>query len=222
MTNKQFWMKADQISESHNPIEEKAEAMAALLKTAYDENLDMIILYDEEGGTRHHLCMNLDDDHPNTIGNRAMLCYTSRRKAEQDRRSVQNGLHRGYSSVQEILNNFFNKAIAGSLLFNCYSMDLITAVNKDTLLKHIPGPHPLPPDFVDVPVKGYPVIDPKYIILRVWQLGRHGGFDAYLESLYVHFERYIQIVLGYIFQKLLIFYTLFVRIVSSFIIQHQF
>ncbi len=164
MTNKQFWMKADQISESHKPIEDKEEAMAALLKTAYEENLNIIILYEEkEGGTRHHLYMNLDDDHPNTIGNRGMLCYTSKRKAEQDRRAVQYGLRWGSCSTQKILNNFFNKAIVGSLIFNCYSMDLITTVEKETLLKHIPGPHPLPPDFVDVPAKGYPVIDPTHM-----------------------------------------------------------
>ncbi len=157
-------MKADQISESHKPIGEKAEAMAALFKTTYDENLNMVILYGEtEDGIRHHLYMHLDDNHPNTIGNRGMLCYTSKRKAEQDRQSIQNGLLCGPSSVQDILNNFFNKAIAGSLIFNCYSIDLIIAVDKDTLLRHISGPHLLPPDFVDVPVKGYPVIDFKWM-----------------------------------------------------------
>lgn len=165
MTDKQFWMKADQISDSHKPIEEKAELMAALLKTAYDENLNMVILYREQsGGTRHHLYMNLDDEHANTIGNRSLLCYTSKRKADQDLRAKQNGLHWGYSSCQDILNNFFNKAIVGNLIFNCYSMDLIITVSKDTLLQHIPGPHPLPPDFVEAPAAmGYPEIDPKYM-----------------------------------------------------------
>ena len=44
MTDKQFWMKADQISDSRKTIEEKADLLAQLLKNAYDENLKMVIL----------------------------------------------------------------------------------------------------------------------------------------------------------------------------------
>ena len=45
MTDKQFWMKADQIADCKKTIEEKAELLAQLLKTAYDENLKLIVLY---------------------------------------------------------------------------------------------------------------------------------------------------------------------------------
>ena len=44
MTDKQFWMKADQIADSGKTIEEKGKAMAALLKIAYNENLHLVIL----------------------------------------------------------------------------------------------------------------------------------------------------------------------------------
>lgn len=158
MTDKQFWMKADQISNSKKRIEEKAELLAQLLKTAYDENLKMVILYEGD----HQIYMNLDDDHPNTIGNRGMLCYTSKRKAEADMRAKAYGFHWGYAFTQDILNNLFNKAIIGNLTFNCYSMDVIISIPKETLMKYIPGPYPLPDGLVDVPASGYPVIPAKY------------------------------------------------------------
>lgn len=158
MTEKQFWMKADQISDSHKTVDEKGEAMALLLKTAYDEKLNMVIVTDGN----HHVFMNLDDDHPNTIGNRSLLCYTSKRKAQNDLAGMQRGFVWGYVSAYDILNNLFNKAIIGSLTFNCYNMDAIISVTKETLMKHIPGPYPKPDGFIDVPVSGYPVIPQKY------------------------------------------------------------
>ena len=59
MTDKQFWMKADQIADCKKTIEEKAELLAQLLKTAYDENLKLVILYQGD----HLMYMNIDDDH---------------------------------------------------------------------------------------------------------------------------------------------------------------
>ena len=158
MTDKQFWMKSDQIADSKKTIEEKAEAMAGLLKTAYDDNLKMVILNQGD----HHVYMNLDDDHPNTIGNRGLLCYTSKRKSQEDIYSPVYGLDWGYASVRDILNNFFNKAAIGHLIFNCYSIDKTIAVSKETLEKYITGPHPIPEGFVDIPVSGFPVIPAKY------------------------------------------------------------
>lgn len=158
MTDKQFWMKADQISDSKKTFDEKAEAIASLLKTAYDENLKIIILYRDT----YQLYLNLDDDHPDTIGNRGMLCYTSKRKAQEDFRSISYGLTWGYSPVRDVLNNLFNKAAIGSLIFNCYDIHKIVAVPKHILEKYIPGPHPLPEGFVDAPVSGYPMIPAKY------------------------------------------------------------
>ena|GEM_PF-1138815 len=158
MTDKQFWMKADQISDSGKTIEEKGKAMAALLKIAYDENLHLVILTQGD----HHVYMNLDDDHPNTIGNRSLLCYTSKRRSQEDAYSSVYGFDWGYASARDVLNNFFNKAVIGSLIFNCYSFDKNITVTKDTLEKVIPGPYPVPDGFVDVPVSGYPVIPDKF------------------------------------------------------------
>ncbi len=154
MTDKQFWMKADQISDSGKTAEEKAEAMAALLKTAYDSDLKMVIL------TRgnYQVYLNLDENHPNTIGNRGFLCYTSKRKSQEDAFAPFHDLDWGYAPVRDVLNNLFCKAAAGHLIFNCYAIEKTIAVSKETLEKYIPGPHPAPEGFVDVPVSGYPMI----------------------------------------------------------------
>lgn len=158
MTDKQFWMKADQISESKKTVEEKADLLARLLKTAYDENLKMVILLLDD----RHFFMNLDDDHPNTIGNRCLFCYTSKQKAESDIRAMAYGIDWGYVYTQEVLNNLFNKAIIGHLGFNCFREDWVVIVSKETLMKYISGPYPLPEGFVDAPASGYPVIPEQY------------------------------------------------------------
>ena len=62
----------------------------------------------------------------------------------------------------DVLNNFFNKDAIGHLIFNCYAIDKTIAISKETLEKYIPGPHPVPDGFVDIPVSGYPVIPAKY------------------------------------------------------------
>ena len=158
MTDKQFWMKADQIAESKKTIEEKADLLAQLLKTAYDENLKLVILYQGD----HLVYLNIDDNHPNTIGNRCLLCYTSKRKADADLYARSYGMEWGYVHTQEALNNLFNKAIIGWLTFNCYLKDQVISVSKETLMKYIPGPYPVPDGFVDIPASGYPVIPKKY------------------------------------------------------------
>ena len=152
MTERQFWMKADQIAESRQPDEEKEEKMAELLKTAYDENLNLMIMTDGE----HHSYINLDNLHPNTIGNRGMLCYTSRRKAQADPFLIRFTF--GRAGTRDILNNLFNKAVIGRLIFNDYLPTECVVVSKQKLMDHIPGPYPRPENFVDVPVHGYPVI----------------------------------------------------------------
>lgn len=162
MTNKQFWMKADQIAASRRTQEEKADEMAALLKTAYDEDLRMIILFIEKDNRQHHAYLNLDEKHPNTIGNRCLQCYTSRQRPNEDFISKMRGWQWGYTSTRDVINNLFNKAIIGSLIFNGYSPEWIVALPKEVLEKHIPGPHPKPEGFVDVPANGYPEIDRKY------------------------------------------------------------
>ena len=65
------------IADCRKTIEEKAELLAQLLKTAYDENLKLVILYQGD----HHMYLNLDDDHPNTIGKKSGEVAPSRRNA---------------------------------------------------------------------------------------------------------------------------------------------
>lgn len=158
MTEKQFWMKADQISESHKSHEEKSVLMVPLLKEAYEQNFKIPILYREGVHGQHHVYMNLDDLHPNTIGNRTLVCYTSKRKADTDIQAILSGAGWGYVPARDLMNNMFNKAIIGSLIFNCYSLDLSVPVQKSQLMAIIPGPYPKPDGFVDVPVSGYPRI----------------------------------------------------------------
>ena len=147
MTNRQFWMKADQIAESKNVSLVKADMMARLLKEAYDENLNIVIGL---GGPNAQAYRSIDPIHPNTIGNRAMFCYTSKRMVSKN--------EWGYSSVRDILNNLFNKEVIGFLLFNPEHEQYSILVPKEALEEYNPGPHPKPPGFVDVPVSGRPQI----------------------------------------------------------------
>ena len=153
MTDKQFWMKADQIAESRKSNEEKVRQLAALLKTAYDENLKIVIANQED----RQVYLNLDEEHPDSIGNRCMLCYTSKRKAQEDLYITSRRMEWGYAYTRDILNNFFHKAVSGQLIFNCHEEEWIIVIPKEILMEYIPGPYPIPDGFVDVPVNGYPV-----------------------------------------------------------------
>ena len=157
MTDRQFWTKADQITESKKTIEEKADLLAQLLQVAYRENLRLPVPHLGD----HLVYMNLDENHANTIGNRCVLCYSSKRKAEADLYARSYGMDWAYVHVQEALNSIFNKAATGYLVFNCYLRDQVVAISKETLMKYIPGPYPVSDGFVDVPVSGYPVIPEK-------------------------------------------------------------
>ena len=68
----------------------------------------------------------------------------------------------GYASVRDVLNNLFNKAVIGCLIFNCYSRVMTVVVTKEILWKYFPGPYPRPAGFVDVVAEGYPEFDGKY------------------------------------------------------------
>ena len=154
MTDKQFWMRADQIAESKSNAEEKTRQMTLLLKSAYVENIKLVIANQGD----HQVYFNLDDEHPDTIGNRCMLCYTSKRKAVADPHVVSREMEWGYAFAQDVLNNFFNKVVAGYLVFNCYNEEWTVVIPKDILIQYIPGPHPVPDNFVDVHASGYPIL----------------------------------------------------------------
>ena len=159
MTKKQFWMKADQIADSKKTMDEKAEQMASLLKSAYDENLPAVILYEEGAdGKQSQVYMNLDDEHPNTIGNRVMMFYSSPHKAESDLRAKAMNKLWGEASAKDTLNNIMLKDAVGFIIFNCHTQNNCVMVSKTVLKQYIPEPYDIPEGFTDVPVSGYPEI----------------------------------------------------------------
>ena len=144
MTEKQLWMKADQIAESHAVAAIKSQRMALLLKQAYENNLPLVIMcqYDEDG-LAYQAYFNLDEEHPFLDGNRQMIFYTSKRAGKRETKTVT-------VPAQDVLNNIFNKKIIGGLVFNPFDPRRMVAVEKSALEQLIPGEKPLPPDFVDV------------------------------------------------------------------------
>ena len=86
MTAKQYWAKMDQIfdSKSLSPVQ-KIDEFAKVLKTGYDENLDILCVCNEtKEGQAHQMYVNLDEDKPLSVGNRYMLCYTGHSRAIHD------------------------------------------------------------------------------------------------------------------------------------------
>lgn len=82
MTPKQLYEKMDQVAESqHYSPTERSEALASLLKVAYDGNIPIPVLLTDNG--THPVYFILDAEHPLTIGNRFLICYTSLRKGNR-------------------------------------------------------------------------------------------------------------------------------------------
>lgn len=164
MTKKQFWMKMDQICETKRlSSSEKEERMAQVLKTAYDENLNILGVFNEfEDGKAGQLYVNLDEENPLTVGNRFMLCYTCKNKAIHDTHVQMYPDTAGIMEVstRDMLNNVFNKRVIGGLLFNRYLDKQAVIVKKEVLEKYIQGEKPLPPNFVDTPMP-YPLEYPR-------------------------------------------------------------
>ncbi len=144
MTEKQLWMKADQIADSHNSDAIKCRRMALLLMQAYEENLPLVIMckYDDSG-LAYHAYFNLNEDHPLLDGNRQMIFFTSKRSGKNSPNIVT-------VPARDVLSNIFNKRVIGGLVFNPFDPTRLVAVEKAALEQLIPGEKPLPPDFVDV------------------------------------------------------------------------
>ena len=152
MTPNQLYEKMDQVaSATHYSPTERSEALAALLRTAYDENIPFPVLTTDSG--THPAYFVLDDENPLTIGNRFLICFTSMRKATT--RGFGPDVQKAYALPRPFLNNVFNKRIIGGLVFNPEPKNCII-VPKKTLEAAIPGYHPKPEGFVEVAVSGYP------------------------------------------------------------------
>lgn len=159
MTTKQYWAKMDQIfdSKSLSAVQKKDE-LAKVLKTGYDESLDILCVCNEtEEGQAHQIYVNLDEDNPLSVGNRYMLCYTGHNRAIHDTHAP---LYPKTALILELptrdmLNNIFNKRVIGGLIFNRYLSNAII-LHKTVLERYIKGEKPLPPNFVDTPMP-YPL-----------------------------------------------------------------
>ena len=159
MTTEQYWAKMDQIfdSKSLSSVQKKDE-LAKVLKTGYDENLDILCVCNEtEEGQAHQIYVNLDEDNPLSVGNRYMLCYTGHNRAIHDTHAP---LYPKTALILELptrdmLNNIFNKRVIGGLIFNRYLSNAII-LHKTVLEGYIKGERPLPPNFVDTPMP-YPL-----------------------------------------------------------------
>jgi len=165
MTTKQYWAKMDQIfdSKSLSPVQ-KIDEFAKVLKTGYDENLDILCVCNEtKEGQAHQMYVNLDGDKPLSVGNRYMLCYTGHSRAIHDTHAP---LYPKTALILEVptrdmLNNVFNKRVIGGLIFNRYLSNAII-LHKTVLEGCIKGEKPLPPNYVDTPMP-YPLQYPHEI-----------------------------------------------------------
>lgn len=155
MTTKQFWMKMDQVSNTKKlSLPQKEERIAELLKTAYEEDLEILTICAlMDSDHVRQLYFSKDELHPSAEGNRYMLCYTGKNRAiyDTDVPLYPEDARIYHISVRDMLNNLFNKRVIGGLVFNRYLDDQSIIVRKSVLERIMPGEKPLPPNFKDAP-----------------------------------------------------------------------
>ena len=159
MNTNQYWAKMDRVFDSKSLSSvQKSEELAKVLKTGYEQNLDILCVCNEtEEGQAHQMYVNLDEGNPLSVGNRYMLCYTGHSRAIHDTHAPM------YPkaalileiSTRDMLNNLFNKRVIGGLIFNRYLSNAII-IHKPVLERYIKGDKPLPPTFLDTPMP-YPL-----------------------------------------------------------------
>ena len=129
MTEKQFWMKLDQLSMSKDKATASMKA-GAIIRQAYDEDHGIIIGCirdsDDPSAVRQLFAsspdVNVDDE-----GVRRMLCYTSKKMADSDRSLPEPWAN---ARLRDIVDNVLNKPSIGGLLFNHHVKDRILFVPK--------------------------------------------------------------------------------------------
>lgn len=129
MTDKQFWMKLDQLSMKKDKAHVVFEA-ARIIQQAYDEDLGIIIgcVRDKDDPSEVRQlysafhAANVDDK-----GVRHLLCYTSRKMAESDK-----SLPEPWEKVKlrDIIDNMLNKPSIGGLLFNHHDENRMLLIPK--------------------------------------------------------------------------------------------
>ena len=117
MTERQFWMKLDQIAQKRDKEGVFIEARK-VLKQAYEDDLRVVcaVVRNREDPTLcRQLYIGMTEEKPEPNGNRYMLCDTNRRMAEQDY-----ALPEPYEllPVCFVIDNMRLKPAIGGLVFN--------------------------------------------------------------------------------------------------------
>lgn len=117
MTEKQFWMKLDQLAQRKEKTHILSDA-GKLLREAYENDLRVIagVMHDkQEPAHCFQLYVAATEKKPEPEDNRYLLCYTSRKQAEKDPL-----LPEGYEllPIRAVIDNAQKKKTIAGLLFN--------------------------------------------------------------------------------------------------------
>ena len=129
MTEKQFWMKLDQLSGKRNQEGLYIEARN-ILKQAYADDLRVIggvVRNREDPSICRQLYFGMTEEKPEPDGNRYMLCYTSRHMAERDPALPEPC---ELLPVRFVIDNMRLKPAIGGLVFNRSDPDRALFVPK--------------------------------------------------------------------------------------------
>lgn len=120
MTEKQFWMKLDQLS--MKPVEDAASAakMAFIIRSACEQELHLIVACTVEDGEKKPLCIAKNDDE------RLIICYTSKEMAKNDKIEGSREL----LLVEDVINMMRERQAVGGLIFNLQNEKRMMAIPK--------------------------------------------------------------------------------------------
>ena len=148
MTNKQFWMKMDQLSDTKKlELSEKAILLTNLLVLAYNDDLDLYISATVmPDGQYHQRFQCAIPGNPNATGSRFLICYTSPRTGKEDPSSY---LGCYSTKLRAVLGNLVNKDSIGGLAFNQYRKSEGCIIIPKFMIDERLGKIPPPEGFVD-------------------------------------------------------------------------
>ena len=120
MTEKQFWMKLDQLS--MKPIEDATSAvkMALIIRSACEQGLHLIVACTVEDGETKPLYIAKNDDE------RLIICYTSKEMAKNDKIEGSREL----LLVEDVINMMRERQAVGGLIFNPQNEKRMMAIPK--------------------------------------------------------------------------------------------
>ena len=117
MTEKQFWMKMEQLTQKRRKTGVMGEA-AITLREAYQENLRVIAAVrhnPEDPSVCYQLYVGMKEEKPEPANNRFLICYSSWDRAKKDP-LLPEGCE--LLSVRDVIDNMNNKPVIGGLVFN--------------------------------------------------------------------------------------------------------